>query len=49
MVHDVPEQENAGNIVLAPIALPCVLENAAISDTRNVLVVPWNSVMPVME
>jgi hypothetical protein len=43
MVHEVPPQVNAGNIVLAPIAFPWVLDVAAISDIRTLAVVPWKS------
>ena len=48
IVHFVPEQENAGNSVLAPIALPCVLDGAARIETRSVEVVPWKSSTFVM-
>jgi len=41
MVHVVPAQVKAGKMVLAPIVFPCVLEVAAIRETRIVVVVPW--------
>lgn len=44
MMHVVPWQVTFGKIVLAPIAFPWVLEAAATSETRNVLVVvPWKN------
>lgn len=48
IVHVFPTHENSGNSVLAPIALPCVLDGAATSDMRSVEVVPWKSWTLVM-
>lgn len=43
MVHEVPPQVISGNIVLAPIVFPWVLDVAATSDIRTLAVVPWKS------
>ncbi len=47
LVAPVEEQLKAGNIVRAPMALPCVDDEAAMSETRMVEVVPWKRVTSI--
>jgi len=45
MVHVVPEQDNAGKIVLCPMLFPCVLESAPMSEAFMFAVLPAVMVM----
>ena len=48
IVHDVPAQATAGNIVRCPILFPWVLVSAPISETLTLDIGPWDSVTPMV-
>lgn len=49
IVQVFPEHENAGKRILPPLmTFPCVLDEAATSEMRMLLVVPWNRVTVIL-